>query len=534
MTALRVTTAAESAARDQAAIAAGVPSFDLMRNAGSASAALILREYSDRLAHGVALYVGSGNNGGDAYIVAAQLARAGVSVRMQITAAPRTADALRAKSIADSYGAYGAPTGHERVVVDGLLGTGHRGALRDGIAAACARMAVARHAGATMVALDLPSGLDASTGEIADGSVAAHDTLCFGTIKRGVLLARAHAGRVVLLDIGLPHEDEGDERDDGAVGDEGAHGDDHAWRLASAGALARWVPPVAWDAHKGRRGRVIVVGGQEGMAGAVVLASRGALAAGAGVVHALVEAPSVAAVQGQVPQAIAESWSARDTLRRCHAMAIGPGLGRDGSSALLLRELFTALEGQAVVLDADALWLTAMAAREDGMDAASWLRRWMSATSTVVCTPHVGEFAQLLGHDVPLAWDARVDAVRAFAVRAGVTMLLKGTPSVVVAPQGRDTMVVPYGTPLLATGGSGDLLTGFLVALMGQGMPPVRAAICAATVHGRAAELATARLGGVRGGTLEQLLQAVPEAWRTVERPERLPPNVLAYLVAPQ
>ena len=525
MTALRVTTAAESAARDQAAIAAGVPSFDLMRNAGSASAALILREYSDRLAHGVALYVGSGNNGGDAYIVAAQLARAGVSVRMQITAAPRTADALRAKAIADSYGAYSAPTGHERVVVDGLLGTGHRGALRDGIAAACARMAVARHAGATIVALDLPSGLDASTGEIADGSVAAHDTLCFGTIKRGVLLARAHAGRVVLLDIGLPHVDEGDE---------GALGDDHAWRLASAGTLARWVPPVAWDAHKGRRGRVIVVGGQEGMAGAVVLASRGALAAGAGVVHALVEAPSVAAVQGQVPQAIADSWSARDTLRRCHAMAIGPGLGRDGASALLLRELFTALEGQAVVLDADALWLTAMAAREDGMDASSWLRRWTSATSTVVCTPHVGEFAQLLGHDVPLAWDARVDAVRAFAVRAGVTMLLKGTPTVVVAPQGRDTMVVPYGTPLLATGGSGDLLTGFLVALMGQGMPPVRAAICAATVHGRAAELATARLGGVRGGTLEQLLQAVPEAWRTVERPERLPPNVLAYLVAPQ
>jgi len=291
---------------------------------------------------------------------------------------------------------------------------------------------------------------------------------------------------------------------------------------------------VAWDAHKGRRGRVIVVGGQEGMAGAVVLASRGALAAGAGVVHALVEAPSVAAVQGQVPQAIAESWSARDTLRRCNAMAIGPGLGRHESSALLLRELFTALEGQAVVLDADALWLIAMAAREEGMDAASWLRRWTSATSTVVCTPHVGEFAQLLGHDVPLAWDARVDAVRAFAVRAGVTMLLKGTPTVVVAPQGRDTMVVPYGTPLLATGGSGDLLTGFLVALMGQGMPPARAAICAATVHGRAAELATARLGGVRGGTLEQLLQAVPEAWRTLERPERLPPNVLAYLVAPQ
>ena len=525
MTALRVTTAAESAARDQAAISAGVPSFDLMRNAGSASAALILREYSDRLVHGVALYVGSGNNGGDAYIIAAQLARAGVPVRLHATAPPRTADALRAKAIADPYCVYGAPTGHERVVVDGLLGTGHRGALRDGVAAACARMAVARDAGATMVALDLPSGLDASTGEIADGSVAAHDTLCFGTIKRGVLLSRAHAGRVVLLDIGLPHGNEGDD---------GPDGDDHAWQLASARDVAGWVPPAAWDAHKGRRGRVIVVGGQEGMAGAVVLALRAALVAGAGVVHALVEAPSVAAVQALVPQAIAESWAERDTLRRCDAMAVGPGLGRNGSSALLLRELLATLEGRAVVLDADALWLIAMSAREEGIDAASWLRRWTSPAFAVVCTPHVGEFAQLLGHDVPLDWDARVDAVRAFAVRAGVTMLLKGTPTVVVAPHGRDTMVVPYGTPLLATGGSGDLLTGFLVALMGQGMPPVHAAICAATVHGRAAELATARLGGMRGSTLEQLLQAVPEAWRLLERPERLPPNVLAYLVAPQ
>ncbi len=529
MNALRVTTAAEAAARDRAAIAAGVASFDLMLQAGTTAAAVILRDYATQLSHGVALFAGSGNNGGDAYVVAAQLARAGVAVRLHAAAPPRSPNAARAMALAAPALVHGSPSGHERLVVDGLLGTGHHHALREPVLAACQRVSLARDGGATVIALDVPSGLDATTGEIADGSAAAHATLCFGTIKRGLLLSRAHAGRIVLLDIGLAGE---------------ADRDDSAWHLANAADFARWLPPIAWNAHKGRRGRVAIVGGHEGMAGAVMLATRAALAAGAGLAHAIVDAPSVAAVQLTVPQALAEPWPVRDpastgeraeqaTLDRCDALAIGPGLGRGTRSSHLLERMVNEHRQAPLLLDADALWLVADVAHARGTDAAALLRHWTRHSRAVVCTPHEGEFARLLGTAVPPLWDARVDALRHFAARGGVTMLLKGTPTLIATPDGGPITVVPHGTPLLATGGSGDVLSGLIVALLGQGLAPLEAAVCAATVHGRAAELATARLGGIRGGTLEAVFESLPAAWRLLEHPVTFPPGVLVELPSP-
>lgn len=547
VSALRVTTAAEAARRDHAAIAAGTASFDLMMRAGTTAAATLLRDHAGQLAHGVALFAGSGNNGGDAYIVAAQLARAGVVVRLHAAAPPRTPDAIRAMHLASPALVHGAPTGHERLVVDGLLGTGHHGALREPVLAACARLALARSGGATVVALDVPSGLDATTGELVEGSPAAHTTLCFGTIKRGLLLSRGHAGRIVLLDIGLGLDL------DGSAGDT-----DGAWHLPNASEYARWLPPIAWNAHKGRRGRVAIVGGHEGMAGAVVLATRAALAAGAGVAHAIVDAPSVAAVQINVPQALAERWpvraanrrsdavesgtsihemaggrAERETLQRCDALAVGPGLGRGVRSSQLLERLVNEHRDRPLVLDADALWLIAETANALGTDAAALIRHWTRHSRAVVCTPHEAEFARLLGTALPSGWDARVDALRQFAVRGGVTVLLKGTPTLVATPDGSRITVVPHGTPLLATGGSGDVLSGLIVALLGQGLAPLEAAVCGAMVHGRAAELATARLGGIRGGTLEAVFESLPAAWRLLEHPVTFPPGVLADLPSP-
>ncbi len=545
--ALRVTTAAEAAARDHAAIAAGTASFDLMLQAGTTAAAAIIRDFPAHLSRGVALFAGSGNNGGDAYIVAAQLARAGVVVRLHAAAPPRTPDAIRALHLAAPALVHGAPTGHERLVVDGLLGTGHRGALREPVLAACTRVALARDGGARVIALDVPSGLDATTGAMADGSPAAHATLCFGTIKRGLLLSRGHAGRIVLLDIGLGFSL------DGAAGEE-----DGAWHLPNADDFTRWLPPIAWNAHKGRRGRVAIVGGHEGMAGAVVLATRAALAAGAGVAHAIVDAPSVATVQLAVPQALAERWpvraasrrsdavepepsngesaggrAERETLHRCDAVAVGPGLGRGVRSSQLLERVVNEHRDRPLVLDADALWLIAEMANTLATDAAALMRHWTRHSRAVVCTPHEAEFARLLGTAVPLEWDARVDALRQFAVRGGVTVLLKGTPTLIATPDGGPMTVVPHGTPLLATGGSGDLLSGLIVALLGQGLDPLEAAVCGATVHGRAAELATARLGGIRGGTLEAVFESLPAAWRLLEHPVTFPPGVLADLPSP-
>lgn len=536
---VRVTTAAQASSRDQSAIGAGTPSFDLMVRAGSAAAALILRDYAAHLSYGVAVLAGHGNNGGDAYIVAAQLARAGVAVRVHAAAPPRTPDATQAAALAQPHLMMGAPTGRERVVIDGLLGTGHSGPLREAMRAECEQLSAARDRGAVVIALDVPSGLDASTGAVADGSVAADCTVSFGTLKRGLLLQRAHAGRIVVVDIGL------------AAHAEHPHGqDDGAWRWADAPDAHRRTPRIAWNAHKGVRGRVGLAGGDTGMAGAVVLAARAALGAGAGLVHAIVDEPSVAAVQALVPEALAHRWPTLPAPRRAgmptpstsmptpsdfnaepryDALGIGPGLGRGRGSAQVMQRLLDLHRGIPVVLDADALWLAADAASAIGTDSASMVRHWTRDATHVVCTPHPGEMARLLGGPLPSTWDGRVEQLAHFAARAGVTMLLKGTPTLIATPDAQPPHVVPHGTAILATGGSGDCLTGIIATLLAQGANARDAAIVGATVHGRAAELATQSVG-VRGGTLEDVLAHLPAAWRVLSEPVPLPPGVLAEL----
>lgn len=526
---LAVTSAAEAAGRDRAAIEGGIDSFDLMWRAGSVAAAIVQREFGDLLSHGVALYAGRGNNGGDAYVVAEQLAQAGITVRLHATAPPATPDAQRAAQQAASALTHGEPTGSERLIIDGLLGTGHRGALRGDVAAACRHMDRARCAGARIVALDLPSGLDATGGEAAEGIVPADCTVTFGTIKRGLLLNRAVAGRILMADIGL--------------GEHGTiNGRDDAWQYLAPAACGQRLPAIAWNAHKGTRGRVAIVGGERGMAGAVAWAAHGALRSGAGLVRAVVEEASIAAMQSLVPQATARSWESfragdipddgSDDLvpEPIDALAIGPGLGRTDYAFALLERLVWSYRTTPIVLDADALALIAFGAQARGDSAATLLASWSQSHPGIVCTPHPKEFARLLDAPVPTAWDERAARARQFAREAGVTLLLKGTPTLVAAPVDAPLTVVPHGTPILATGGSGDLLTGTIAALLAQQVPPADAAIIGATVHGLAAEIATSRLGGVRGGVLDDVVAAYPAAWRQIEQPAELPADLLARI----
>lgn len=562
---LRITTAAEAAARDRAAIEAGTPSFELMLQAGTATASLILREYADRLHDGVAIFAGVGNNGGDAYVVAAQLARAGVAVRLHAIGSPRTDDARRAAALVPervvelvlapmtvdaSTSPMARATARAGVVVDGLLGTGHAGALRASVRNACDVMAGLRADGARIIALDIPTGLDATSGDIADGSVPADCTVCYGTIKRGVLLQRGHAGRVVLVDIGLgAHADRVGSSERGSGHDE-AH-DDGAWRWLGASDLVARVPRIDWNAHKGRRGRVLVAGGEMGMAGAVVFAARAALLAGAGVVHTLVDTQSVSAVQALCEAALAHRWPALDgpspvsgavyqatpvgTMREdiaVDAVAIGPGLGRSRRSGQLLQHVLARHREQPMVLDADALWHAADAAQTLGIDSATLLSHWLRDVPQAVCTPHPGEFARLTGAPLPDAWDERVTLLQDFVHRSGATVLLKGTPTLVASPDTSVPTVVPHGTALLATGGSGDCLTGLIATLLAQGMSAHDAAVVGASVHGRAAEMATARGGVVRGTTLDDFLATIPAVWRTLAIPPVTAPYVIAELPA--
>jgi NAD(P)H-hydrate epimerase len=402
-----------------------------------------------------------------------------------------------------------APDGTEAIVIDGLLGTGARGTPRDAVADAIARIARRRARGARVVALDVPSGVDATTGDDA-GAVTADLTITFGTLKRGLLVARERAGTILVVDIGL-----------GVHAREAA---DAAPLLVDARWVRRRIPPFGARAHKGTRGRLAIIGGAAGMAGAVVLAARAALRAGAGLVKLLVAPESVAAVQASVPEAIAVAWPGDEANARreigdwAHGVLVGPGLG--GGARALVERVLDATRARAVptVLDADALNAFA--------DDADALPPYLGGRAALL-TPHPGELARLAGGTADDADRARYEAVGPLAERTGSAVLLKGVPTV-IGDAGGARWVSATGTPALAAGGSGDLLAGLAATLVMQRGEALESGACAAWLHGRAAELASG--AGARGATLGDVLDALPGAWRE-PLPLHLPP-VLALLPA--
>jgi NAD(P)H-hydrate epimerase len=497
---LPVAAAADAAAADAATIAAGVPSRALMQRAGAAAAAEIARRHADRLADGVLLLAGAGNNGGDAWVVARALAAAGVRCTVHEAVEARTPDALAERALALPLVARTDGAAHAAgVVVDGLLGTGAAGAPRGAIAAAVAGAAALRERGTAVVALDVPSGVDATTGA-AEEAIVADLTLTFGVLKRGLLVARGHCGAIVVLDIGLAAR-----ADAPAALPELAH--DH-W------ALAR-VPAIAPDAHKGSRRKLAVVGGSAGMAGAAALAARAALASGIGMVRIVAAAASVPALQAALPEALAAPWPADtaamdDLCAWADALLVGPGLGRSDEARALLDRTLERWRGP-VVLDADAL--TLFEGRTERLAA-------LLAGRAALLTPHPVEFARLAAADVTDVLARRFDAGAELAGALGASVLLKGVPTVVSGPDGR-RLVTATGTPVLAAGGSGDLLAGIAATLLAQHGDATEAGACAAWAHGRAAELAGA--GRVRGVTVDDVAAAIGRVWAEPPRASTYP-----------
>jgi ADP-dependent NAD(P)H-hydrate dehydratase / NAD(P)H-hydrate epimerase len=502
-----VTTASEATARDEAAIASGIPSRALMQRAGAAAAAEITLRYPRRLERGVVIYAGPGKNGGDAWVVAAALAGVGVKVSVVQVGSMRAPDGIAERAHAQRLVPEGEGTGAEGVVVDGLLGTGVTGVPRGEIADAIGRIAARRAAGAHVVALDLPTGVDATTGS-AEGSVVADLTLTFATMKRGLLIARAQCGRIVLLDIGLGAH--------GSAGG-GSHTSDGGGSQASVGAGAvqlvdaRWVyeriPSFEANSHKGTRRRVAVLGGGEGMAGASILAGRAAMRSGVGVVRLVVDPSNVVTVQSAAPEALARPWpdseeAADDTFSEWpDVVLLGPGLGRTEKVRELVERTLHAWKGP-VVLDADALHVY-------GNDT-NLLARALGGRPAMI-TPHPGELSRLVGSSTQ---DVIADVFRVAAELAGklnCVVLAKGVPTVIAAPDGR-ILVSAAGTPVLSAAGSGDVLGGIAATLIAQMDDPLSAAACAAWIHGRAGELASRRQ--IRGRELADVLEALPRAWR--------------------
>ena len=504
---VRVVTGEGAAARDAAAINDGIASRTLMLNAGAAAADVMVRKFGDALGGGVLVYTGPGNNGGDGWVVASQLAERGVPVRVREVVESRTGDAFQARAAALPRVALGAGDGSEIVVVDALLGTGARGAPARALADAVRDIHERRSAGAVVVALDIPTGVDATHGA-GKLAVTADLTISFGTLKRGHLLARGECGAITVVDIGLEKH---------------AEGSDGAPTLVDEMYVANVVPPIEADTHKGKRRRVVIVGGSRGMAGAAILAARAASRSGIGMVRLLVEEASLAPVQAAAVEATAATWPIAGAdfpalLDGCHAVLIGPGLGHSEQARRLLETVLEVWQGP-IALDADAITLFE---GEVPMLSAALARR------PALLTPHVRELARLVGTSDDDVIRSRFEVAQDAAHVLGASIMLKGVPTVVTGPTG-ECMISASGTPVLATAGSGDVLAGIAVTLLAQTGDPFRSGAASAWIHGRAAEIAnTGR--PIRGVTISDVIESLGHAWRLSNVPPT--PPVLTELPA--
>jgi hydroxyethylthiazole kinase-like uncharacterized protein yjeF len=513
---VRVVTAAQAAELDARAIACGVPSRQLMQAAGRAAAALVVERFPLEAERAVAVFAGPGNNGGDAWVVAAELARRGVRVHVAEVVTPGTPDALAEREAASALLQHVLPDGSEGVIIDGLLGTGARSAPHGAIAAAIERIEIRRSSRGQgvprvrVVALDVPSGLDATTGETPGLSVRADLTVTFGSVKRGLLTRRDSAGAIVVADIGLGAETATSE----------------APELVDGLVARRAIPRFAADAHKGTRQRLVIVGGSLGMAGATVLAARSAFRSGIGMVKLCVARDSLSAVQAAEPAAMATPWPESDAdfealLAWANVLLIGPGLGLAARGQTLVERLLSHWRGP-VVVDADGF------RSFDGHP--ERLAPLLSGRAAVL-TPHTVECARLMGIKPADVEARRFDLAGELARVAGATVLLKGVPTVI--SDGVRTLVSATGTPVLATAGSGDVLGGIVATLLAQGGEShggaVAAAATAAWIHGRAGEVATAGRGA-RGTSLHDVIDALRAAWAFDDSPLRSP--ILAELPA--
>ncbi|MGP3981916.1 NAD(P)H-hydrate dehydratase [Streptomyces sp. KR80] len=463
---------------------ARLPDGALMQRAAAGLAAacadLLGRVYGAR----VALLVGSGDNGGDALYAGTRLARRGAGVTAVLLAPDRTHPGGLAALRAAGGRAVAAADG-ERViaraalVVDGIVGIGGRGGLRP---EAERLVRAARDSRAAIVAVDLPSGVNADSGEVGGAAVTADATVTFGTYKPGLLIdpAAERTGALRLVDIGL-----------GPLLP--ATPDVEALQHAE---VAELLPVPTAESDKYRRGVVGLVAGSARYPGAAVLAVSGALRGGAGAVRYV--GPAADAVIARFPETLVHAGPPAKA-GRVQAWVVGPGLG-DGSDAR--QSLDDVLASDVPVLvDADGLRLLD---RE----------RLVSRRAATVLTPHAGEAAALLGVAREDVEGRRLASVRRLASEFGATALLKGSTTLVATAEADPVRVNPTGTGWLATAGSGDVLSGLAGALLATGLAARDAASAAAYVHGLAGRLAAGREGGPVGAS--DVAEQLGRAWRDI------------------
>jgi ADP-dependent NAD(P)H-hydrate dehydratase / NAD(P)H-hydrate epimerase len=517
---MKVVTGAQMRDLDRRTIAEfGVPGEVLMERAGIGVAAAVrdLASLSGRRGP-IRLFAGHGNNGGDAFVAARHLKERGFKVDVALVGplASVKGDALThlerlkgagvgLRDLADETGAASPrrEAAEAGIVVDGVLGTGLEGPAREPAASAI-RQINALGSDHLVVAIDLPSGLNADTGEAPGDTVCADLTVTLGLPKRGLLQPRAldFTGNLEVVDIGIP-----------------------AALVAGLDSDLEFVEPTDLrpllgrrhrDLHKGSFGHALLLGGAPGYSGAAALAAGGALRSGVGLVTALVPGRVAPTVAAAVPEAMVHAGAensaatlAADCLYRWQrklsdfdAVLIGPGLTQHEDTRALVVRLLIEYRGT-LILDADALF---------GPELLDSLRR---AVCPTIITPHPGEMARLLGRRVSEIQADRFGAARAVAEATGAVVVLKGAGTVIAA-RSRPLQVNMTGNPGMATGGMGDVLGGLMAGLAAQRLDPFDAARLAVFLHGRAGDLGSRRTAQacLTAGTLiRELHGAFRELW---------------------
>ena len=467
--------AAVRAAEQVAMARFGLDEDDLMARAGLCAWRVLLDRWPQ--AQRIGIVCGPGNNGGDGYVLA-ELARSS-GRHVQVMRLSHDVKAGPARRAADAFLQAGGEAAmfvadddlpQADVWVDALFGIGLKRPL-DGAEADV--VAALNHQGSPVLALDVPSGVDADSGHHHGLAVRAHVTLSFIAGKPGLYTGRgrAVAGEVLIDTLGLADH----------VFDDL----EPAARIARPDALSLWLKPRERNAHKGHFGSVLCIGGDHGLGGAIALCAEAAHRVGAGLVSAATRAEHVSTLLTRRPECMARAVDDVDALQplldRASVVALGPGLGSSEWSATMLDIALNTVKPR--VFDADAL--NALA------------RRDALALGDAVLTPHPGEAARLLGCDVAEVERDRIVAARQLAARYGCVVVLKGAGTVVMAP-GEIPVLIDAGNPGMASGGMGDVLTGVIAGVIAQGGSCFDAAVCGALLHATAGD-AAARDGGERG-----------------------------------
>ncbi len=500
-----VLTPAEAEELDRASQERGIAAETLMEAAGREVADAALRLLGGAYGRRALVVCGKGNNGGDGLVAARYLDGLGVRTTVLVLEegfgepARVNHERLAITSVrrrAFSSAAIDRELARADVGVDAIFGTGFRGMPEGSYADAIEAL---NASGVPIVAVDIPSGVNGGTGAVEGTAVRADLTVTFGAAKPGLVLlpGGALAGVVEVEPIGFPED---------LIRSD--------LLLVEADDVAAMVPTRALDTHKRAAGYTVVVGGSRLMTGAIALAGRAAYRAGAGLVAVAVPEGILPVAQGAVREAVfvglpetdtgsAAGGSARldEVMGQADALAVGPGMTTDERTSGWIRELVRASEVP-VVLDADGL--NAFAGRSDDL---------ADRKADLILTPHAGEFARLAGVPARAVEADRVRHVRELAARTSATVLLKGGRTLVGTPDGV-VRINPTGGPFLATGGTGDVLTGMIAALLARGCSPVDAGSAAAYVHGLAGRKAADELGD--GTTAADVLERVPQAMREV------------------